>query len=174
MAGYYIYLMSSLPMLHFGAKPPFSSQRFQEMCRGLISEKDTALIETASRGDSYDYKGRQLTLKRYGDFETALRNELVKIRASRRHIDPLKYMRRDSETGLWLNHIAINAYRAASALEAEKMLDQARWQALDELTLGRYFDIDVLIAYALKLAILEKWDRVNSGANPATLETVLH
>lgn len=174
MSGYYVYLISSLPMLHFGTKAPFSSDRFRQMCRGLISEEDMAIVEAASRDDIYNYRGAQQTLRRFRNFEVALRNELVKIRASRRHTDPLKYMRDDGQTDISMNHIAINAYRAATMLESEKMLDQARWHALDELTIGRYFDIDVLVAYTIKLSILERWDRIHGANAPAMLETVLH
>jgi hypothetical protein len=174
MIGYYVYLIASLPMLHFGARPPLESGRFREMCRGLISEEDMADVEAACGGDICGYHGGQPTLRKFRNFETALRNELVRIRASRRRVDPAKYLRPQDEDGIATNHVAINAYRAASPLESERMLDQARWRALDELTIGRYFDIDALVAYAVKLSILEKWERIEKGNSPATLEATIH
>jgi hypothetical protein len=89
----------------------------------------------------------------------------VKIRASRKHIDPLKYIRQDGESDIAINHFAINAYRATSMLEAERILDRARWHTLDELTLGRYFEIANLVSFGIKLSILEKWDSINSADN---------
>ena len=47
-------------------------------------------------------------------------------------------------------------------LEAELYLDRIRWEKLEELEKNHYFDITYLVAYALKLQILERWDRINS------------
>lgn len=160
MASFYTYLISSLPMLHFGAKPPFSFEKFLEICRDKIPDEEIVLLKITSH-------------KKWHSFDTALRNELVKIRAQRKHIDPLKYIRGDSYTEPSIAHIAMNAYRNTSILEAEKMLEQARWQMLDELAVGHYFDLDVLIIYALKLLILERWERIRSSDKSQLLEGVL-
>lgn len=42
----------------------------------------------------------------------------------------------------------------------EKILDEARWQVLDDLGFGHYFDMDSLILYAYKLKILERWEKI--------------
>ena len=52
------------------------------------------------------------------------------------------------------------AYKSTSILEAEKILDQARWEFLESLSFGHYFDFDLLLGYLLKLKILERWDKV--------------
>jgi len=52
------------------------------------------------------------------------------------------------------------AYKTPSILEAEKTLDQARWEFLDSLSIGHYFDFNYLLSYLLKLKILERWDRI--------------
>ncbi|MDD5680956.1 MAG: DUF2764 family protein [Candidatus Omnitrophica bacterium] len=173
MAAYYIYLISSLPMLQFGMKIPFSYEKFLMMCRDLIPEHETALLEAIYRGDEHVYDDLFPALKEWGRFDMALRNELVKIRAARKHIDPVKYLRLDGHDGPAISHIALNAHRIPSLTEAEKMLDQERWHALDEITAAHYFDIDVLIAYAYKLLILEKWERVRSAERERILEEAL-
>jgi hypothetical protein len=70
-------------------------------------------------------------------------------------------------------HIAINAYRKTSIIEAEKTLDAERWQYLDELSVGHYFDLDTLVIYAFKLLILEKWDRIATADAGRLLEETL-
>ena len=45
---------------------------------------------------------------------------------------------------------------------------------MDELATGHYFDLDFLISYALKLLILERWERINSADKPRLLEEVLN
>lgn len=172
MANYYVYLISSLPMLHFGARPPFSFLRFLEICQDKISQEDMDIITLAT--DAYTYQGSQPTLKKWQAFERALRNELVKIRASRKHLEPLKYLRGDAYIEPYIAHIAMTAHRTPAILEAEKILDQGRWYILGELSVGHYFDLDMLIIYALKLLILERWEKINSADKSLLLQEVLN
>lgn len=173
MPRYYIYLISSLPMLHFGARTPFSFTDFLRLCEGLVADEDMAALEASSLSGEYPTDTKQPALKKWHDFDIALRNELVKIRSARRHLEAGKYLRVD---GYWEPHIAskaVNASRTPSIIEAERVLDEARWGALDELSLGHYFDLDALIIYAHKLLILERWERVETADRPKKLEEVL-
>lgn len=171
MPSYYIYLISSLPMLHFPSKPPFSFERFIEICADKISQDDIDLLKLVREGRVY--AGPQATLKKWRAFDTALRNELVKIRASRKHLDPLKYLRGEDYIEPYISRIAMAAYRNPSIMEAERLLDQEKWRCLDELALGHYFDLDFLIVYALKLLILERWERINSADKSLLLKEAL-
>ncbi len=178
MPGYYTYLISSLPMLHFGIKPPFSFEKCLQICHGIISDADIILLKTASRTGEDVYESAQaedmpLAEKRWRAFDTALRNELVKVRAARKRLDPLKYLRQGGYTDPSIAHIAIGAHRDPSILEAERMLDQERWRVLEELAMGHYFDIDALIVYAHKLLILERWENIRSADKSHALEEVL-
>lgn len=173
MPAYYTYLISSLPMLHFEANPPFSFDKFLQLCQGIIPGCDIGVIKSASLTGEYAYQYAQPTLDKWRIFDTALRNELVKIRASRKHIDPQKYLRQDGYAEPDIIHIAMNAYRNTSIIEAERMLDQARWRRLDELAVGHYFDIDFLIVYAHKLLILERWKNIRGADKPHLLEGTL-
>lgn len=114
------------------------------------------------------------TLRKWVGFETMLRNELVSVRAARRKVDPAKHLREDGcPDSVYAAHLAINAYRKPSIIDAEKALDLDRWQYLDELAIGHYFDIDSVIIYACKLLILEKWDRIQSAEKAKMMEEVL-
>lgn len=173
MPAYYTYLISSLPMLHFGMKPPFSYEKFIGICSRLIPEKDIEILNSISHIEIGLYQGKQPTLMKWQEFENALRNELVKIRASHKRIDPLKFMRQTTYADFSLVHIAMNAHRNPSILEGEKILDQERWHFLEGLTFGHYFDSDVLIAYALKLLLLERWEKINSTDKEKVLAETL-
>ena len=38
-----------------------------------------------------------------------------------------------------------------------------RWKALEELSTGHYFDLDLLITYAYQLLILQRWENIRSA-----------
>jgi hypothetical protein len=173
MAAFYTYLISSLPMLQLGVKPGFSSERFLAMCRDLIPEKDWQVLELSSRETLLEQNSGQPTLKQWMEFEAGLRNELVKIRSSRKKIDPAKYLRRDGYSESSLYHIALNSHRIPSLVDAEKFLDQQRWLKLEELSFGHYFDLDALIIYCLKLRILWRWENIAQADKQDQLARVL-
>lgn len=174
MPNYYTYLISSLPMLQFGANPPFSYEALLQKCRDLIPEEDVGILKTVSISGEYSCGAVRIsTLKKWIDFDTALRNELVRVRSARRRIDAQRYLRGDTFTQPSLAHNVMGAYRSSGLLEAEKALDQARWQTLNELSVGHFFDLDSLIIYALKLQILERWQRINSADKTRVLEETL-
>lgn len=173
MSAYYTYLISSLPMLHFGMKPPFSFEKFIGICARLIPEKDAEILNSIPHIEIGLYEGKHPTLIKWQAFEIALRNELVKIRAMHKRLDPLKYIRRDGYTDSSVTHIATNVHRTPATLEAERVLDEERWHFLEGLTFGHYFDLDVLMVYALKLLILERWEKINSADKEKVLEETL-
>ena len=161
-SGYYTYFLSSLPMLHFGMKPPFSYEQFLEKCDGII-EKGAIEILREVKDVSADTSHGQPTLKKWRSFEISLRNELVKIRAARKHQDPAGYLHENENEDVSAKRLAMNAYKSPSIIEAEKILDTQRWQALGELSVGHFFDIDSLIIYAFRLLILEKWYKIQQA-----------
>ena len=159
-------------MLHFGMKPPFSFKKFLRIAGEFVSAGDLSILKNVSISGRYA-PAQQATLKKWQDFDTALRNELVKIRAARKHTDPAKYLRPSAVFNASAYRIAINAYRNPEIMEATKMLDRERWQRLDELSAGYYFDLDFLIVYALKLLILARWEKIGSADKPALLQDAL-
>ena len=174
MADFYPYLIASLPMLHFGMKPPFSFERFLEVCYPLIPKKDFQLIRTLPQPEHYFEKGkRHRIIQKWIEFEVALRNELVKIRATKKHIDPAMYLRPDGYSGSSLAPAITAANLHTSFLDAEKILDETRWKALEELATGHYFDLDFLITYAYKLLILQRWENIRSADGTILLEQAL-
>ena len=162
-----IYLISSLPMLHFGQRPPITFEKFIALCKGKVNDGELLALERTGEIEGFSCPG--LSLKKWHAFDTALRNELVKLRAVRHKLEPTKYLRPDSSyVEPQITHTALNAQRSPSLTEGEKILDLARWQKLEELSFGHYFDLDVLFIYAQKLLILERWEKIRS-ANPETI-----
>jgi len=174
MADFYPYLIASLPMLHFGMKPPFSFERFLEVCRQFIPEKDFQLLSTLPQPEQYLEKGKShQIIQKWIEFDVALRNELVKIRATKKHLEPAMYLRPDGYRGSSLAPAVMAANINTSVLDAEKTLEETRWKALEELATGHYFDLDLLITYAYKLLILQRWENIRSADGTILLEQAL-
>jgi hypothetical protein len=174
MAEFYPYVIASLPMLHFMMKPPFSFERFLEICSPLIPEKDFQLLRTLPQPEQYSEKRkRHKIIQKWIEYDVGLRNELVRIRAIRKHIDPAVYLRPDGYSGPSIAPAVMEANTATSVLEAEKTLDETRWKALEELATGHYLDLDFLITYAYKLLILQRWENIRSADGTILLEQAL-
>ncbi len=173
MADFYPYLVASLPMLHFQMKPPFSFERFCEICCPLIPAKDYLILRTLPLPSHYQEKGkRHPVIRRWVEFDGALRNELVKIRAAKKHRDPAAYLR-PGYSGIPLPPAVMAATVPAQVLDGEKALDEVRWKELEDLATGHYFDLEFLILYAYRLLILLRWDNIRSADRTAMLEQVL-
>jgi Protein of unknown function (DUF2764) len=174
MADFYPYLIASLPMLHFGMKPPFSFERFLEVCCPFIPKKDYRLLLTLPQPEQYFEKStRHPIIQKWIEFDVALRNELVRIRATKKHIDPAMYLRFGGYSGSFLAPSGLAATINTSVLDTEKTLDETRWKALEELATGHYFDLDFLITYAYKLLILQRWENIRSADGTILLEHAL-
>lgn len=161
MANYYPYLASSLPALSFGMKLPFLFEDFLNKCRGFIPQQDFEILAHLPGPSEYGSGPiKNKSIKKWVDFDIALRDELARIRASRKHIDAGEYIRKDGFPASLLSQTALSAWRNTSILEAERFLDQKRWEVLEELGLGHFFDLDFIILYAYKLLILQRWDKI--------------
>jgi hypothetical protein len=167
MPSFYTYLISSLPMLRFGQPLPFSYALFLGKCAELIPAEDFKILSNSEDSTYLPLVGE------INCFEMMLANELVKVRAASRKVNPEKYLRSEEYSGQAIYHIALAAHRNPSPLEAERYLDQERWNYLEEKSFGHYFDLEALIIYAHKLLILERWERIDGASSRSLLEEVI-
>jgi len=108
-------------------------------------------------------------LKEYLTFEKLLRNVLAAIRARRKGLPPSDHVLGEGEIeeqlgranaeyfGLgqdlpWIERLL----EARDPLQLEDTIEQILWDYLDEQTTQVYFDFEVILAYLLKLQLLEK------------------
>lgn len=160
MKNNYYYLIAGLSMLQFGMKPPISYQDFFEECVRALNQDDADTLK----------EGRTLLLKKWKDFDKALRSELVRTRAVKIGKDPDNYLRASEGIDPFIAPLAHWAANHDSPMEAEKYMDKIRWEKIEEFKAGHYFDMEYLAAYGLQLQILERWDRINSGDGMKILE----
>ena len=167
--GTYYYLVSQLPFLMYGQKPPMSSEAFRNLARPILDASDAAIFdmisldpqpvpvahEIFSYADTSPSCGSDF-IDNWREWERALRLNLAKRRAAK--------VMREGAMPIEPPAVPSDAVTAAtrvvsgeeSPLEAEILLDKARWSAIDSLQGINYFDRNIVFAYLLKLLILER------------------
>jgi hypothetical protein len=149
----YYYTAAALPMLSFQQKPPISMEQFITFCLETLGPRDAAMLEKIRDADltePYEHPYAE----RWRAWEIGLRDALVVRRADMlgwggdsQRVDIVPY---ESAT------IAEEATSRDTPLEAEELLDRARWDFIHEMEIGHYFDTVFLMCYCLKLSILER------------------
>jgi len=151
----YYYLVASLPLLRFDDPPPFSSRSWLELCREHAAPDDHALLARISFDALVPQRGDPDTWQAYAAWETALRDELAVQRAQRLGLSPDLFLR-DAPFYAGLPTLVKEALAAGTPLAVESALDRRRWAYIDELEVGSQFDLGRLVAYRLKLLLLER------------------
>jgi len=108
-------------------------------------------------------------LKEYLAFEMLLRNVLAAIRARRKGLPPSDHVLGEGEIVEQLGRASAEDFglgqeipwierllEARDPLQLEDTIEQILWDYLDEQTTQVYFDFEVILAYLLKLQLLEK------------------
>jgi hypothetical protein len=149
------YLVASLPLLLFDEPPPFSGAAFLQMCREQVAEGDHALLSRISFAALRSRPGDPGAWSAYCAWETALRNELAVQRAQRLGVHPDPFLR-PASFYVGLPALVKEALGAGTPRAVETALDRRRWSYLEELEAGTQFGLGRLVAYRLKLLLLER------------------
>ena len=171
MAQEFIYFAGSLPTLVFGEKPAVSLAAFDEDAARLL---DAGSAGKLCRVVLYTQEadGLPRAAQKFYDWENALRNSWLDVRKKFR-ADAVDFKQGDpdfySEIAPALNQAAMTA----DLMEAEKIIDRLRWNQLDNLASGHYFDMDFLAIYRIKLQILAKYEIRTVENGNQVLEAVL-
>lgn len=171
----YYYLVSLLPALVFGNKTPISSGTFMQYCRTHLAPKDNALLQEFTAEENH------LGFNRFYDewymWDHDLKKELGHVRAAIMSPEGNRRWLHPPGTDMVTRDIFHEVLSARTPLEAEVILARVRWEHLDKMEFGYYFDFEKIIAYALKLKIMERLDLfepVKGGIRfTETLDTML-
>ncbi len=149
----YYYLVASLPMLRPDGEPPMSVERFFALCREHVSPEDMEVLDRAGLFPGSRQPANPQVLNEWYAWESALRNDLVRLRAHELGLDQDLYLR---ETGFIGETAAVarEALAQGSPADTETALFRARFAALEGLEVGHYFDLERLVLYLLKLKLL--------------------
>lgn len=140
----YYYLITQLPFLKFGEENYINNDSFLEEAKKWLSEKNYKHLQEADI-DNLEEKTKISFLQEYKQFELTLRKELAAYRENKnrqQEYQPKEVLKKDLLEG--------------NPLEVEKKLLYYRWQQIEESSNDYVFNLEAVIAYFLKLQILEK------------------
>jgi hypothetical protein len=141
-----------------------SPDQFKVLAKSMIGKRDAKLLDMVSldpRPSSWSFSSAEKVpssgskfIDRWREWEGALRLNLAKHRALK-----IKHEGTLAEPPVLPTDAAAVAHKAIaeeSPLEAEILLDKARWEVIDGLTGFNYFGSNTIFAYMLKLLILQR------------------
>jgi len=184
MASYY-YLVASLPALFLDEEPPITSAEFMAACDQWLDADDVRDIhclmdnhsacvkatpdKTADRPECIKGACANQWLAR----ETEIRNTIAGLRAAKARVDAESFLRPCRELDLYTEKAVAEAMSRPQPLERELGLDQLRWSLLDDLSRFDPFGLPAVIAYALKLKLVERWSALTVAKGRAVVEEYL-
>lgn len=156
----YYYLIAQLPGLEFGKETYLTRDFFLEEAAKWLSEKDWQELEKTGFNQLKD-GGKSSFLRKYQNFELTLRRELVDYRKGL-SADYLAGAGQEKVPDFQPGEVLTRDLLEGNPLEVEKKILFFRWQKAEELAQGSAFSLEAVLAYFLKLEILEtmkKFDR---------------
>jgi len=166
--------MAQLPFLTYEQKPHISSDAFKSLAQSLMDKEDVRLMEylsldpaPQSTGEVPSYTEASPStgcdfIDGWREWERTLRLNLAKYRAIQ--------TKRENTSALEPPFMPADAVAAAtkavtgdsSPLDAEILIDKARWNAIDTLAGNDYFSRNSVYAYFLKLLLIERRQAFNT------------
>ena len=157
----YYFLVASLPFLSRDSDRVSAPEEFLASAREHLTPRDYAAVCSARIDAPVELEPGPVVVTKWQRFERGLRNELVKVRAAKLGTDAAEHIRTDEagsddtdQTGL--TDAAREAFGEESPLSGEDLLARVRWEFLNELEVGHFFDVDRLVIYYLKLQLLAR------------------
>lgn len=152
----YYYTVAALPALRFDDPPVFDRARFLEQCAVEVSPRDIAAILGArlwpAAADTAPTAG---VMTRYRALVLDLQRYIAGGRAAKMGWDAAD-LPRASGAEPSLADVARALVADDDPARAEYSLLRFLWSVLDDLEVGHYFDLDILILYHLRLQLVER------------------
>ena len=164
------YLVSSLPYLRFGEKPPMRREAFLAACAGWLSEEEIAVLRAVLENrDPADGEIAQC----WWNSEVQLRDAVVRVRAKNHNTDSARFIQSHKGFSVSIEKMVTDAFTRANPLEQEAELDRARWMLADELALTDPFGFAGILAFAAKVRLAERWAGLDEAAGQAKVEELI-
>jgi hypothetical protein len=168
----YYYFGATLLPLSLGEDPPLSSEEFARQCGDHLNQSDLQALHQIAAGDLYS-ASRHPFVREWREADTQIRNAVARQRAARRRRDPGDYTRPQEGVDSSIEHGVSEAFARPDPLERELALDRLRWRRLLELSGTDPFAGRAVLSYAVRLAIVERWARMDGEAGSQSAESLV-
>jgi len=167
--------MAQLPGIIAGGAPSITYERFAETASRFLEPGDKAILDGLSlEPPRVPGKTGSALVDDWYAYERALRLSLRKIRAAKMSRDVQSAA--DDESSVYAESgtalVARNAMALDSPLEAERYLDKARMDYIQDRAATHGFDSDAVFAYGLTLLLNERARRFTAEAGRASYTTI--
>lgn len=170
MASYY-YLVASLPTLFLDEELPITPAEFMAACDRWLDTDDARDIHYLM--DNHPERAQAACIHQWRARETEIRNTIARLRAAKVRMDAEPFLQPCRELDLFTEKAVAEAMGRPQPLERELGLDRLRWSLLDDLSRFDPFGLPAVIAYALKLKLVERWSALTVEQGRAAVEEYL-
>ena len=168
----YEYIIASLPVLQAGYRGPLDAEGLLEEIREQLSESDAAALQLVLDGWNTSElteefyaraaKSRSAFIREYFLYDRLLRNAKVawlnKSLGRPEGQDIMPAPGADTTDEDFEDQArAAEVLAGSDILERERGLDNLLWERIDSLTIMHVFDLDVILGFAAKLQIVNRW-----------------
>ena len=163
----YEYIIASLPVLDLQKTEALDADAVFEEIRSQLGKKDTAIFDFLlgawqEENLTEEYYRRALAspdrfIREYFLYDLVLRNakvEYLNVRLGRpegKDIMEIEHPECDRKGEIEA------ALAVQDLLERERLLDNLVWDRVEELTVSDIFDLDLILAFAVKLKTVQRW-----------------
>ncbi len=160
------YLVSSLPVLRLGEKPPMDVVGFRAACTGHLSDNETAAIEAVLE----NREPPPGLASKHWNTEVQLRDAVVRVRAKNRGVDAAPFLKPFDGFSVTVEKMVSDALGRSNPLEQEEDVDRIRWMLADELALTDPFGFPGVLAFAIKVRMAERWAQMDETMGQEKVE----
>lgn len=168
----YEYIIASLPVLQAGFRGPLDADTILEEIREQLSATDAASLQLVLDGWNANAlgeefyasaaKSRSAFIREYFLYDRLLRNDKVawlnKSLGRPEGQDIMPAPGADTTDEDFEDQArAAEVLAGSDILERERGLDNLLWERIDSLTIMHVFDLDVILGFAAKLQIVNRW-----------------
>lgn len=164
----YWYLVSSLPYLRIGEKPPMGAEAFRAACIGWVEDDELAVIDAA-----LENREPPMGAADWWNGEVQLRDAVVRVRAKNRGTDAASFIKPHDGFSVTIEKMVTDAFTRPDPLEQEMELDRTRWSLVDELAVADSFGFPAVLAFAVKVRIAERWAGMDEEAGTTKVEELI-
>ena len=167
----FYYFVASQPALGLGDPAPFSLAEYRAEVTRLLPAGAAKVLSSLLDGAWADVDSE--FVRAWLDADTQIRNAVARTRGSRSGVESAGFLRAHTGFSLYFDQGVAEAFGKANPLERELTLDRLRWAVLEDLAGANPFGLEAVLAYGLKLRLVERWAGLADEAGQAALQAAV-